>query len=200
VTLLEDNLKLLHPFVPFVSEAIWQDLAERSPEEALIVADWPKASGFDADLIDAFQQAMSVVSGVRTIRKEKNIPFRDSIELLVIDHENVGSQLDAVVAKLGNISQIQRVTDKPSGALTFRVRSNEYYIPVQGSVDVESEVAKIEEELAYTQGFLNSVRKKLANERFVNNAPQQVVDNERKKEADALARIKTLEDSLKGLK
>jgi valyl-tRNA synthetase len=200
VALLEDNLKLLHPFVPFVSEAIWQDLADRSPEEALIVADWPKTSGFDSDLIDAFQQAMSVVSGVRTIRKEKNIPFRDSIELLVIDHENVGSQLDAVVAKLGNISQIQRATEKPSGALTFRVRSNEYYIPVQGSVDVEAEIAKIQEELDYTRGFLNSVRKKLANERFVNNAPQQVVDNERKKEADALARIKTLEDSLKGLK
>jgi valyl-tRNA synthetase len=200
IAILEDNLKLLHPFVPFVSEEIWQHIADRKPEDALIVATWPKIGPFDAKLIAEFEVAAEVISGIRTIRKEKNIPFKDSIELAVINSEKAGSRFNAVVAKLGNISQMKSISEKIDGALSFRVKSNEYFVPVTGAINLEEEIAKLTEELRYTEGFLKSVQGKLKNERFVNGAPKQVVDMEKQKEADALAKIETIKASLSGLK
>lgn len=199
IEILENNLKILHPFVPFVSEEIWQHITERTPEEALIVATWPQSDGFDAKLINDFNFASEVISGIRTIRKDKNISFKDTIELSLIDNEKVSREFDAVIAKLGNVSDMNYVTAPLEGSITFRVKSNEYFIPVAGAINVDEERAKIQEELTYTEGFLKSVQKKLSNERFVNNAPEQVVQLERNKEADAKAKIETLKASLSSL-
>ena len=198
--LFEENLKLLHPFMPFLTEEVWQHIAERTPEDALIVSQWPEAKEVDSALIADFYFASEVISGIRTIRKEKNIPQKDDLELFVLNAEGVDSQMDAIILKLGNLSKMETIDTSLDGALTFRVKSNEYFIPISGAIDVDAEIAKITEELNYTKGFLKSVEKKLGNERFVNNAPEQVVAMERKKAADAEAKIETLEKSLASLK
>jgi valyl-tRNA synthetase len=200
IRLFEENLKLLHPFMPFLSEEIWQHMAERTPEEALIVASWPDPTPYDQGLLDAFDFTREVVSGVRTLRKEKQIPFREPVTLHVLNEEGMDPQWDVLIRKLTNTDEIHYSGQAPEGALSFRVRSNEYYLPLKGVVDLESEIQKIQEELDYTRGFLTSVQKKLSNTRFVENAPQQVVALEQKKASDAEARIETLEKSLANLK
>ncbi|WP_153199855.1 valine--tRNA ligase [Flavobacterium sp. LMO8] len=200
IEMLENNLKLLHPFMPFLTEEIWHHIAERTPEQALIVGEWPKAKAFDAKLIADFDFATEVISGIRTIRKDKNIPFKDAMELKVVNNEKASTYFDSVIQKLGNVAALEYVSDKVDGALSYRVKSNEYFIPITGNIDVEAEIAKLTEELNYTKGFLRSVQGKLSNEKFVAGAPEQVIANERKKEADALAKIATLEQSLAGLK
>ena len=200
IEMLENNLKLLHPFMPFLTEEIWQLLAERRTEEALIVSTWPEMKPFNARLIADFENTIEVISGIRTIRKDKNIPFKDTIELKIVNNDNASTYFDAVVTKLGNITALEYVSDKVEGALSFRVKSNEYFIPITGNIDVEAEIAKLTAELVYTQGFLKSVQNKLANEKFVAGAPEKVLANERQQEADALAKITTIEQSLAGLK
>ena len=200
MSIFEDNLKILHPFMPFLTEEIWQYIAERSPEEALIVAKWPEAKPVNQELISQFEFASEVISGIRTVRKEKNIAFKDAIGFSVINNENSNSDFDSVIVKLGNLETIDYVNEPVEGALTFRVKSNEYFIPMDGAIDVEAEIVKLTEELKYTEGFLKSVQKKLSNERFVAGAPEQVIANERNKEADALAKIETLKSSLASLK
>ncbi|MGY3792744.1 valine--tRNA ligase [Aquimarina sp. 433] len=199
IEIFEDNLKISHPFVPFISEEIWQQIADRTKEEALIVSSWPIITSVDEELIAAFDFASDVISGIRTIRKEKNISFKETIELSVLNSENSTKTFDSVISKLGNIEALSYVDAKVDGALSFRVKSNEYFIPISGSVNVEDEIKKLTEELSYTEGFLKSVQKKLQNERFVNNAPEKVIANERKKQADAEAKIATLKASLSGL-
>ena len=141
-----------------------------------------------------------MISGIRTIRKEKNIAFKDAIGFSVINNEKSSTTFDAIIQKMGNLEAIEYVDEAVEGALTFRVKSNEYFVPMVGAIDVEAEIKKLTEELNYTEGFLKSVQKKLSNERFVNNAPEQVVASEKKKEADALAKIETLKASLATLK
>ncbi|MGL2963642.1 valine--tRNA ligase [Flavobacterium sp. RSB2_4_14] len=199
IEMLEANLKLLHPFMPFLTEEIWQHIATRTPEQALIIAEYPVMTSFDAELIADFDFAAEVIAGVRTIRKDKNIAMKDAVDLKVVNNEKVSSYFDCVIMKLGNITSLEYITDKIDGALTYRVNSNEYFIPVSGNIDIAAEIAKLTEELKYTQGFLRSVQGKLANEKFVAGAPPQVIDNERKKEADALAKIATIEQSLASL-
>ncbi|GAB2767486.1 valine--tRNA ligase [Salinimicrobium soli] len=199
IKILEDNLKILHPFVPFVSEEIWQELKGRSAEEALIVATWPELKEFDSAVIVEFAIASEVISGVRSIRKQKNIPHKDQLELQVLNNEKTSATFDPVIRKMGNISSLSYVDQQVQGALSFRVKSNDYFIPVAGAVDVEAEIAKLQEELDYTKGFLNSVEKKLSNERFVNNAPAKVVEMEQQKKQDAQAKIEAIEASIKAL-
>jgi valyl-tRNA synthetase len=199
ISLFEDNLKILHPFMPFLTEEIWHLIAERTPDEALIIASWPLAKETDTSLLKDFEVASEVISGIRTIRKEKGIAFKEPLTLLALNNEGESKRFNPVILKLGNLLAIEDVTDKPSGALSFRVKSNEYFIPVKSTVNIEEEVAKLKEELAYNEGFLRSVQKKLSNERFVNNAPEKVVAIERKKEADALAKIAMIKESLAGL-
>ncbi len=199
IEILEDTLKIVHPFVPFISEEIWQDITKRTPEEALIISSWAKTTSIDENLINEFEVAADVISGIRTIRKEKNISFKETIELSILNNENTPDTFNPVISKLGNVSSLTYVDDKVDGALSFRVKSNEYFIPVSGALNVEDEIKKLTEELTYTEGFLKSVQKKLQNERFVNNAPEQVIANERKKEADAEAKIATLKSSLSSL-
>jgi len=200
IEIFEGNLKLLHPFMPFLTEEIWQYIAERTPEEALIVAQYPKIESFDKQLISDFEMVKEVVSGIRTIRKDKNISFKDAIELSVINNEKLSERYNSVIEKMGNISNMEIVTETVDGALSFRVQSNEYFIPISGAINVEEEIKKLNDELKYTEGFLKSVQSKLANERFVNNAPAQVLQNERNKESDALAKIETIKSSLANLK
>ncbi|MBJ7879072.1 valine--tRNA ligase [Gelidibacter salicanalis] len=200
IDIFESNLKLLHPFMPFLTEEIWHFIADRSPEEALIVAKYPKVEAFDAHLISDFEVVKEVVSGIRTIRKDKNISFKDRIELSFINNENLSERYNSVIERMGNISKMESVTDAVDGALSFRVHANEYFIPISGAINVEEEIKKLNDELSYTEGFLKSVQKKLSNERFVNNAPEQVLQNERNKEADALAKIETINSSLASLK
>ncbi|MCD2260256.1 valine--tRNA ligase [Psychroserpens luteolus] len=199
IVLFEDILKILHPFMPFLTEEIWQYIEERSPEEALIIAKWPETKAINESLISEFDFASEVISGIRNIRKQKNIAFKDAIAFSAVNNENVSTSFDEVISKLGNLESFEYINESIDGALTFRVKSNEYFIPMEGSIDVEAEVKKLTEELNYTEGFLTSVQKKLSNERFVNNAPEQVVASEKKKEADALAKIETLKSSLASL-
>jgi len=199
IALFEDNLRLLHPFMPFVTEEIWQHIAERSNEEALVINQWPEKKSFEVQKIKDFDFMKEVVSGIRTIRKEKNISFKDSIELFVINNENQSKDLDELIKKLGNISQLDYTQASVEGALSYRVGANEYFIPLKGAINIEEEIEKINEEINYLKGFLNSVEKKLGNERFVNNAPEKVVALEKKKKSDALAKLETLESSLKSL-
>ncbi|MGV8993025.1 MAG: valine--tRNA ligase [Flavobacterium sp.] len=200
IALMEDNLKLLHPFMPFLTEEIWHLIKERTSEEALIVSTWPEAKEFDPKIISNFENTMEVISAIRTIRKDKNIAFKDSIVVKVMNNNKSDKSFDSVITKLGNISEYEYITEKEEGALSFRVQANEYFIPVSGAINVEEEIQKLSEELKYTQGFLQSVQKKLSNERFVAGAPQNVLDIERKKEADALSKIATIEQSLANLK
>lgn len=199
VHLLEQNLKILHPFMPFLTEEIWHFLKPRNPEEALIVSKWPKQESFDVSLLTEFDFAAEVITGIRNVRKQKQIPFKTAVELYVINKASCAENFDGLISKLGNISNINYTTSAVENAFSFRVGSNEYFLVADMAIDLEAEVAKLQEELAYTKGFLNSVQKKLSNERFVSNAPEQVVASEKKKEADALAKIETLETSLKNL-
>ena len=199
IEMLEANLKLLHPFMPFLTEEIWQYIADRTPEQALIIAEYPKMTSFDEKLIADFDFTSEVIAGLRTIRKEKNIAMKDAIDLKVVNNEKVSTYFDSVIMKLGNIVCLEYITEKIDGALTYRVKSNEYFIPVSGNIDIVAEIAKLTEELKYTQGFLRSVQGKLSNEKFVAGAPEKVLEIERKKEADALAKITTIEQSLKSL-
>jgi valyl-tRNA synthetase len=186
--------------MPFLTEDIWQRMAERSKEEALVVSSWPKSAESKSDLIADFALIQDVVSGIRKIRKEKNIANKDAISLTIVNNEKSTTDLDAVIAKLANVENISYSDEKLEGALSFRVKSNEYFIPMEGNIDVEAEIEKLTKELEYVEGSLKIVRKKLSNERFVNNAPEKVVASEKKKEADAIAKIETLKASLASLK
>ncbi len=200
IEVLENNLKLLHPFMPFLTEEIWQYIADRTPEEALIISKYPTQKEFDVNLITTFDFAKAIVSGIRTIRKDKNIPFRDPIELLFVNNEKRTNQFDTLIQKLTNTSQIKEVSEKVEGA-SFRVQSNEYFVPISiENIDIEAEISKLESELKRSQGFLFGIQKKLSNERFVKNAPEQVILLERKKESDTLAKINTITSSLDSLK
>ena len=199
IEMLEANLKLLHPFMPFLTEEIWQFIAKRTPNQALIVASYPEMISFDKKIIADFEFATDVIAGIRTIRKDKNIAIKVPLALKVINHENATLYFDSIITKLGNIVSIEYISEKIDGAITYRVKSNEYFIPVSGTIDIAAEIAKLTEELKYTQGFLQSVQVKLSNKKFVTGAPEKVLEMERKKEADALAQITTLEQSLASL-
>ena len=197
----EDILKVLHPFMPFLTEEIWQTIQERTPEEALIISKWPVSKLINETLISEFDFASEVVSGIRNIRKENNIPFKDKIMLIVWNNEKSSNAFDSVIKKLGNIEDLNYTESKVESPYNFIVKSNEYVIPISGaSVNIEEKIAKLTEDLNYTKGFLKSVQKKLTNERFVAGAPEQVVASEKKKETDALAKIETLKASLASLK
>jgi len=200
IKLFEENLKILHPFMPFLSEEIWQIIEKRSPEEALIVSSWPAMEKYDEELLKDFELIKEVISNIRNIRKTKNISFRNKIDLKVIEQENAAVAFKEIILKLGNINEIIRVENSPSNALSFRIKSNEYFIPLAEHIDVEEEIEKLKKELEYNQGFLKSVERKLNNSRFVDNAPEQVVALERKKQSDALAKIEAIKEQLSNLK
>lgn len=200
IAFFESNLKVLHPYMPFLTEEIWQHIKTRTPEEALIIASYPKNEVVNQSIIADFEIASEVISGIRTIRKDKNIPFKEPIEISYLNNDKISNLFNSVIIKMGNLSAMNEVDETVESALSFRVKSNEYFIPLTGSIDVASEIEKLTQELKYTEGFLKSVQTKLSNERFVNNAPEKVLEIERKKESDALAKIETINASLKAFK
>jgi valyl-tRNA synthetase len=200
IKIVENNLRILHPFMPFISEEIWQNISDRNPDQALIVSSWPLIDKVDKVIIEDFDFISQVISAVRTIRKEKNISFKNQIELHVLNNENFSPHLDSLIIKLCNISKFVYTKSEVENSLSFRVKSNNYYVPVDNNeVNIEEEILKLKTELKYTEGFLNSVQKKLSNTRFVDNAPEKVILIERAKEQDALSKIKAIKDSLNSL-
>lgn len=196
----EELLKVMHPFTPFVSEELWHALNERKDGEDIVIAEWPKVKTIDENYLTAFEKAEKIISHIRTIRKNNNIANKVKLEMYVRANVSTQTDFDAVISKMGNLSVFEYVTDKMQQANSFIVEGVEYFIPFGDTVDVDSEIKKMEEELGYTKGFLKSVQGKLSNERFVAGAPAQVLDLERKKEADALGKIQLLEEKLASLK
>jgi valyl-tRNA synthetase len=198
----EDLMKILHPFMPFISEEIWHHLADRDEDDCLIVASMPKAHKANKEILTEFEYVEEVIMGIRKLRTEKNIPNKERIRLLV--KKNAGEKprtvFDPVVRKLCNLSELSYTDVKEEGAVSFIIRSTEFYIPLEGNMDVAAEIEKLETELAYTRGFLATVEKKLSNRNFVENAPEQVVARETRKKADAEARIRVIEGQIKTLK
>jgi valyl-tRNA synthetase len=201
VSLFEKLMKVIHPFMPFITEEIWQLLIERSDGESIMVARMPEAKKFNKELTTGFESVKETVSAVRSVRKDKEIPNKEKIELLILG-EKIGYNTEflPVVSKLCNLSAISFVSEKQEGTASFMVGVTEYYIPLKGKLDIEGEIVRIMDELNYNRGFLINVMKKLDNERFVNNAPASVLELERKKKSDAESKIKSLEEALKSLK
>ena len=194
--LFEDNLRILHPFMPFLSEELWHVLKSRSKEEALIVSDWPKQKSIDTAILNQFNHTAALITRLRTVRKDQNISFKEPIDLVETIQDNIS--LRPIVEKLINISNWTKAEHTPEQAISFRVNAHEYFVPVTSS-NIEEERKKMEEELKYQEGFLSSVEKKLSNERFVSNAPEKVVEIERKKAKDAQTKIAVLKSRLSTL-
>ncbi|WP_319591293.1 valine--tRNA ligase [uncultured Draconibacterium sp.] len=201
VELFDQMLRLMHPFMPFITEEIWQLLDERKEGESIMISQLPANTSYDAALLAAFEDVKEAVSGIRKIRKDKNIAFKDAIDFAVQKGDKgFDAKFNSILIKLGNLTELTAVDEEVKGAASFRVKSTNFYIPLDGFIDVEEELKKLEEELKYAKGFLNSVMKKLSNERFVNNAPEAVVAKEKAKQADAEANIKVLEERIASMK
>ncbi|AHW59966.1 valine--tRNA ligase [Draconibacterium orientale] len=199
--LFDQMLRLMHPFMPFITEEIWQLLEERKEGESIMISQLPTEVNYDAELLAAFEDVKEAVSGIRKIRKDKNIAFKDAIDFSVQKGDKgFDAKFNSILIKLGNLTELTAVDEEVKGAASFRVKSTSFYIPLDGFIDVEEELKKLEEELKYAKGFLNSVMKKLSNERFVNNAPEAVVAKEKAKQADAEANIKVLEERIASMK
>ena len=191
-------LRLLHPFMPFITEELWQHITERRDGESIMLAQLPKGGKVDRKLLDEMNEAKEIISGVRSVRLSKNVPNKSTLKLLVVGKWT--NPFKTVVEKLANLESIGETATKDATAATFMVGTTEYEVPLEGNIDVAQELKKLEAELEYQQGFLKSVEKKLSNEKFVAHAPEAVVNNERKKQADALSKIKTLQESIDALK
>ena len=191
-------LRLLHPFMPFITEELWQALEPRKEGESLMVALIPEVAPVDNLYLEDFEIAKEIVGGVRTIRLQKNIPNKEALELQVLGEHN--DHFNSVIAKMCNLSSIIRTEEKTAGSASFLVRTTEYAVPLGNMINVEEELAKLQDELKYQQGFLASVMKKLSNESFVSKAPAKVIEMERKKQVDAESKIKSIEESIAALK
>jgi valyl-tRNA synthetase len=193
-------LKLLHPFMPFLTEEVWHWTNERNGyEDDLCVAAWPERSAYDQTLLDDIDLAKEIVTGIRNIRNDNGIANKEKLELKVQPGEGYPAQLEPWIMHLTNLSSVEHVTDKVKGAFGFVLGTHRFSVPFGEGFDANAERAKVQKDLDYQQGFLRSVRGKLANEKFVSGAPEAVVENERKKEADALAKIAVLEEKLADL-
>ena len=191
-------LRLLHPFMPFITEELWQHISDRSEGESIMYAQLPKAGVACEDAIKAMAEAKDIISGVRTVRLNKNIPNKNALKLQIVGKWT--NPFKSVVVKIAHLDEITEVDAKDPAAVAFMVGTTEFAVPLGENVDVEEEIKKLEAELDYTKGFLVSVEKKLGNANFVAHAPEAVVEGERKKQADAQSKIKTLEESIAALK
>ena len=193
-------MRLIHPFMPFVTEEIWQDLAPRAKGESIMYAAAPEAEAWDEALLARFELVKETVTGIRNVRKQKNIAQKQPLALKVIADENYPEAYAPVIAKMGNIGNIETVREKDPAAAAFIVKTTQYFMPLGDNIDREAETKRLTADLEYLEGFLASVMKKLSNERFVNSAPEKVVANERAKKADAEAKIAAIREQLAALK
>jgi valyl-tRNA synthetase len=201
IAIFDKLLRLIHPFMPFITEELWQLLIERKNGESIMVTLMPEARKFHKELLADFESVKAIVSAVRTVRKDKGIPNKDKLELLIRhDKDSYDVELLPVIVKMCNLSEIVFVSEKQSGSVSFMVGTTEYFIPLSGSIDVEGELKRLHEELKYNRGFLESVMKKLDNHRFVQNAPASVLELERKKQNDTESKIKSIEERIRELK
>ena len=199
---LETLLKLLHPFMPFITEELWHELAERGPRTYVTVAPWPKAavSAGAARLVADMEKVLAVVSGIRTVRNQKNIgPNKPLVLVAKTDEPTLWTDYDGIIRKLGNISEVTFAAAGPAASVSFVQGGSEFFIPLEGHIDLDAERARVEKELKYAQGFRDSVQKKLSNEKFAHNAKPDVLERERQKLADAETKITALEQALKAL-
>ena len=195
-----DNLlRLLHPFMPFITEELWQQMYEREEGESIMVCPLSMDTHVDSEMIQQFEVVKEVISNVRSIRLQKNIAQKETLELQVVG-ENPVDAFNLVIMKMCNLSAIDVVDTKTEGAASFMVGTTEYAVPLGNMIDVEAEIARMEAELKHKEGFLQGVMKKLSNEKFVNNAPAAVLELERKKQADAESIINSLKESIAALK
>ena len=195
----EKILKVMQPFTPFVAEELWHLIRERKAGDDIMISAWPAVQVIDESVLKSFTKAEEVITNIRNVRKQHNIANKVKIELFIKKNTEIDASFDAVILKMGNLSLLEYSNDKVSNANSFFVDGNEYYIPFGESIDVEAEKKKITDELEYTKGFLQSVQRKLQNEKFMAGAPDQVVAMERKKEADAMSTIAVLEEKLTSL-
>jgi valyl-tRNA synthetase len=195
----EQLLKLVHPFTPFVSEELWHLIGDRKDGDDIIVSSWPEGGDVNEKINSEFKVASEVITNIRNIRKQNNIAYKIMIDFKVMKSDKHPQNMDDVLRKMGNLSSLNYVDEKVGNAFSFIVQNTDYFVPFGDNVDTAVEREKLEEELEYTKGFLKSVQKKLGNERFVNNAPEQVVVSEKRKQADAEAKIKMIEEKLSAM-
>lgn len=195
----DELLRLLHPFMPFITEELWQHLAERKEGESIMYASLPVTGQFDEHLLSDMDVAKEIIAGVRTVRLQKNLPNKETLPLQVVGGK-ASVPCVSVVKKMANLSDISESDTKDATSVSFLVGTVEYAVPLGGNIDIEAELKKLESELAYNEGFLQSVLKKLGNEKFVSNAPAKVIEMERKKQSDAEAKIAMLKESISALK
>lgn len=195
--IFENLLKLLHPFMPFITEEIWQLIAKRESNNALIISEIPKIGTYNLAFLEKFEDTKTLITEIRNIRKNKNISYKEKLTLKVKSgKDGYTDKLDEVTKKMAALEDIENVEEKVSNAVAFMVKTTEFFVPIGNNLDVEAEIAKLQEDLKYNEGFLNSILKKLSNEKFVKNAPEQVVNIERKKQSDAEAKIKAIKEQI----
>jgi valyl-tRNA synthetase len=201
IEFFENILKVLHPFMPFITEEIWHLIAERNEKEAIIVAAWPTFAEYDKGLVKHMAAIIEIISNIRNIRNQKGISPKEKLTLCEKLTEAAPiKDFDTLLCKMSNLDKVEYVTEKKQGSVSFMVGNTEFYVPMLQNIDAEAETKKLTEELAYAKGFLESVMKKLGNEKFVANAKPEVIANENKKREDAENKIKVLEDALGALK
>lgn len=201
VELFDAVLRFLHPFMPFVSEEIWQLLKERTAADSIMISSWPESTRYDEALTGRFEDVKETITGIRNIRTANNLPNKEPLELAVMPGDKgYDNTFDPVLLRMGNLSSLRKVEQEVDGAVSFMVKSSRFFIPVGDMLNVEEELGKLTAELEYARGFLHSVMKKLNNERFVNSAPEAVVATEYAKKTDAEAKIKALEEQIARLK
>ena len=200
ILIFENNLKLLHPFMPFISEELWQSINKRKVDQALVISSWPDSKSYNNKIIEEFKFVSDVITSIRSVRKKHNISFKESIELSVINNEGVSDKYDSIIKKICNVNAILYVKTEVKDVISFRMNTNIYFIPLSTEVDIKDEILKLENELNYNLGFLKSVEKKLSNKKFAKNAPESVIEIEKKKKSDAMAKIDLIKESIKKLK
>ena len=200
IDFFENILKVIHPWMPFISEELWHLLKERKSKECLIVDKWPAVSGYDKNLLSGFTIASEIIQQLRNIRKQKNISPKESLELYIRAEKTFDKSFNDIIIRLSNLSLFKTTNNKPENSLSFLVNQFEFYLPVSETIDTDAEKLRLKKDLEYNKGFLNSVQSKLANERFVSNAKPEVIENEKKKKADAEAKIRSLEEQLLAMK
>jgi len=198
ISFFESILKVLHPFMPFITEELWHELDDRKIEDCIIITQWPTAKSFDEKIIKRSEIDFEIVTQIRNVRNAKGISPKEAVSLFSTTSTST-TAFPYVVKKLANVKEIGVTSSKVQGATSFMVGTDEYFIPLEGKVDAAKEKEEIQKEIEYNQGFLSSVMKKLSNEKFVNGAPPQVIELENKKKADAEMKIKSLQERLKNL-
>jgi valyl-tRNA synthetase len=197
LSFFDSLLRLLHPFMPFITEELWQAIAPRKEGESIMVSLLPQSEKYDNQFLSDFEHTKHIIAGIRTIRLEKNIPNKDALSLEILGDHN--STYDSAISKMANLTAIAPVNEKAAGAASFMVGTTEFAVPLADNIDIEAELEKLRAELIYQEGFLKSVQKKLSNERFVQNAKPEIVENERKKQADAESKMASLKENIEAL-